>query len=298
MAANVFWPYFNGISILLLGVWCARRELQNRTWTGKAIALGPALFAAPMAVFGAEHLTAANVLAQMVPRWMPAHVFWAYFVGVALVSAAVSLGVNSLRSVSSTLLGGMILLFVLLIHLPGFAANPTDLRLLTVLLRDLAFGSVAIAFGTSQTPNGLTIVRIARCIVSVSFLFFGWQYFPHPELAPVTPLGLKTPAWIPFEWLWSYGIAAALIVGGAMLLANRHARIVSVALGIVIFAAVLFVYVPILAARPGDIGIAMNYVADTLAIGGEALLLASLMPQSPLYDEERWRRRPATAYVR
>jgi hypothetical protein len=50
-------------------------------------------------------------------------------------------------------------------------------------------------------------------------------------------------------------------------------------IGVLIFASVLFVYLPILIANPSDIGVAINYVADTLAISGEVLLLAGLLPE-------------------
>jgi hypothetical protein len=275
----VFWPYFCGISILALGGYCASRESSDLKWPDKVIALGPVFFAAPMAVFGGEHLTVANAMAPMVPEWLPAHLFWVYFVGVALEAAALSIVVNRFRNVSSTLLGVMLLLFVLLIHLRGLAANPKDVRGITVVLRDMAFGSAAIAYGTSQSRIGLRIVPITRCIVGVSFLFFAWQYFPHPDLTPVTPLGLKSPGWIPLQWIWGYGIAIALIFGGIMLVVNWQSRRAAGGIGVLIFASVLFVYLPILIANPSDIGVAMNYVADTLAISGEALLLAGLLPE-------------------
>jgi hypothetical protein len=274
----VFWPYFCGISTFALGGWCVSRELRDLKWADKVIALGPVFFSAPMAVFGGEHLTVANAMAPMVPQWMPAHLFWVYFVGVALEAAALSIVLNRLRSVSSTLLGVMLLLFVLLIHLRGLATNPKDVRVITVALRDMAFGAAAIAYGTRQSRIGPKIVPIARCIVGVSLLFFAWQYFPHPDLTPVTPLGLKSPGWIPLQWFWGYGIAMALIVGGTMLIMNWHCRRAAEWIGVLIFASVLFVYLPILIANPSDIGVAMNYVADTLAISGEALLLAGLLP--------------------
>jgi hypothetical protein len=275
----VFWPYFCGISILALGGYRASRESSDLKWPDKVIAWGPVFFAAPMAVFGGEHLTIAKAMAPMVPEWLPAHLFWVYFVGVALEAAALSIVVNRSRNVSSTLLGVMLLLFVLLIHLRGLTGNPKDVRAITVALRDIAFGSTAIAYGTSQSRIGLRIVPIARCIVGLSFLFFAWQYFPHPDLTPVTPLGMKNPGWIPLQWIWGYGVAIALILAGIMLVVNWQSRRAAEWIGVLIFASVLFVYLPILTANPGDIGVAMNYVADTLAISGEALLLAGLLPE-------------------
>jgi hypothetical protein len=41
---------------------------------------------------------------------------------------------------------------------------------------------------------------------------------------------------------------------------------------------VLFVYLPIMASNLSDIGNGLNYVVDTLAFGGTALLLANALP--------------------
>ena len=41
----------------------------------------------------------------MVPSWMPAHVFWAYFVGCALFAAATSLTLKKFVRLASSLLG-------------------------------------------------------------------------------------------------------------------------------------------------------------------------------------------------
>src|SRR6185436_15464576 len=44
----------------------------------------PAFFAVAMAIFGADHMVAAEFVAIIVPEWMPWRLFWAYFVGFAL----------------------------------------------------------------------------------------------------------------------------------------------------------------------------------------------------------------------
>jgi hypothetical protein len=46
---------------------------------------GRLFLAVPMAVFGAQHFTAAIYVARLLPSWIPGHLFWTYFVGVALL---------------------------------------------------------------------------------------------------------------------------------------------------------------------------------------------------------------------
>src|SRR5271163_5221870 len=90
----VFWMYFALAIFLVAGLFAARRELLAAAGLEKWIALGSVLVAAPLATFGAEHLTAARSLMEAVPEWMPGRLFWAYFVGVCLIAAAVSLTVK------------------------------------------------------------------------------------------------------------------------------------------------------------------------------------------------------------
>ena len=64
-----------------------RDNMSREQGIERFVQLGPLLFAAPMAVFGAEHLTIADDIATAIPHWIPAHLFWTYLVGVALISA-------------------------------------------------------------------------------------------------------------------------------------------------------------------------------------------------------------------
>ncbi len=54
---------------------------------------GRLFFAIPLAVFGSEHFTVTANVATLVPRWIPAHTFWVYLVGVAFLCAALSIAV-------------------------------------------------------------------------------------------------------------------------------------------------------------------------------------------------------------
>ena len=85
------------------------------------VALGPAFVAAALAAFAGEHFTAAAGIATLVPKWMPARLFIAYFVGVAHLAAASSFVARRYVRWSSLCLAVMFGLFVLLMDLPGAA---------------------------------------------------------------------------------------------------------------------------------------------------------------------------------
>ena len=58
------------------------------------------------------------------------------------------------------------------------------------------------------------------------------------------------------------------------MITNKKARLAATWLGLVILLLVLAVYLPILIANPSDIGNGLNYLMDTLLLGGSVLALA------------------------
>ena len=66
-------------------------HLPPRRGLEKILPFGRLFFAMPMGVFGTEHLVDTAEIAALVPSWMPAHLFWTYLVGIALIAAALSI---------------------------------------------------------------------------------------------------------------------------------------------------------------------------------------------------------------
>jgi hypothetical protein len=56
--------------------------------------LGCVFIAVPLAVFAPEHFRDPGFIQNMVPSWMPAHLFWACFVGCVLLH---NLGILRIR---------------------------------------------------------------------------------------------------------------------------------------------------------------------------------------------------------
>lgn len=91
----------------------------------KLIPCGRVFYSILMILFGLSHFAFANFIATMVPKWLPAPMFWTYFFGVALVIAGISIIFKILIKPIALLLALTLLLFFLFFHIPDAIANPS-----------------------------------------------------------------------------------------------------------------------------------------------------------------------------
>jgi len=282
LPSGIFWLYFSASLLLVVGlVKILKNELPQTHGLDKIMPFGRLFLAIPLAVFGTEHFTSTGNIADIVPRWIPAHTFWVYLVGIALIAAALSITVQIQSPLAATLLGATFFSFVLLIHIPNIIAHPRNRFFWAIALREIAFSGGALAYAGSHGRSGRTggvagLVTVGRFFVALPAVFFGLEHFPHPEFAPGVPLAKIVPQWIPGRLLWAYLAGAVLVAAGLALIVNKKARMAATCLGFMILLLVLFVYLPILVASPTDI-VALNYFFDTLLFSGAALLLADAL---------------------
>jgi len=282
-----FWMCFAGLIYLVAGALIFRKEIvASRGWD-RLIALASIFIAVSLAVFAPEHFGGPMHVSDQVPGWMPWHLFWAYFVGCALFAAAASLTAKKFVRLSSTLLGLMFLLFVCMMHLPNVVTNLNDRFAWAYLLRDLSFcaGAWALAgLHSRATPwQSKWLISFGRNVIGIAAIFFAVEHFLHPEFAPGFPLELMTPSWVLFPRVWGYLTGAILLAAGIGLALNKESRIAATAIGALMTALTLFLYVPTWILAHGgttpEIMEAINYVFDTLLYAGVALALASALPR-------------------
>jgi len=295
------WPYLAGGAILIIGIVMARKyKVEHAHGLDRFVLLGPLLLAIPMAIFGGDHFMAAPFVAKIVPSWIPGHLFWTYFVGVALIAAALSLATKIQSRLSAALLGIMIFIFVLTIHIPSCLATPYDKTRLTIVLRDSTLAAAALAFAASQSEDsrggrtagwlrglglqsaGPILIVVARFLIAISIAVFGIDQYLNPTFAPGIPQEgpafIAMPAWIPVHIFWAYLTGTIFVVCALGLTTRRYARSAATVLGLTVLALALFIYLPITVAKPSDIANGLNYLAIHLALAGAALLLAGSLP--------------------
>jgi uncharacterized membrane protein len=281
-----------GILLLLIGILAAKTDFAQARGLDKVVALSNLCFALPLAVFGALHLSAARGLMNMVPAYIPWHLFWAYFVGVALIAASLSIATNIQVQWSGLLFGILMLLIEVLLIIPGLYAKPHDRFSWTILFREFSFASGGwILAGDAMARHAgrgrSKLVAIGRVVIGMGAMFYGVEHFLHPINVPGVPLEKIMPTWIPGRMVISYLTGAFLVVCGTCILLAKKTRTAATYLGTWIVLLVLFIYGPILISSlmdpSTDVKVeGINYFADTLLYAGAILALASASPRTDL----------------
>lgn len=104
--------------------------------------VGKLIYVLPFVMFGFGHFTNASAMAGMVPSYFPAPVIWVYLTGLAHILAAVAIVIDKKAKLAALLLGIMLILFALLIHLPGFIDG--NQAAMSNFLKDMALGGAAL----------------------------------------------------------------------------------------------------------------------------------------------------------
>ena len=279
-----------GIALLLIGVLAAKNKIAEAHGLDKIVALSNLCFALPLAVFGALHLFDPQSLKDFVPSYMPGRMFWVYFVGCALIAAALSIATRICVRWSGLLVGIMMFLFVAMLYLP-FALHHLQARFTwTIVFRETSFGGAgwilaAMATDGWRGPMKTTLIIVGRIAIAMAAIFFSIQTFLHPLSLPGVPLQKQMPEWVPVRALIGYVTGAALLVTGASALLNRKTRTVAACVGGWILLTILVIYLPVMIGALRQPGLevqveGIDYFADTLLFTGAILALASAAPPS------------------
>jgi uncharacterized membrane protein len=276
--------YLVGGIVLAAGLLAGWRDLRDAPLVDKLIALGPILFAIPLAVFGTQHFVQTKPIMGLIPAWIPARLLVALLVGACLIAAGLSIATRINSVLAASLVAVMFVGFEALLMIPGAVADPHNRISWVIVLREFTFcaGALSIAAARSQTWSDRAI-HAARTFVrlelGIALTFYAIQQFLYPAHVPGVPLELVTPTWIPGHAIWCFVTGAVFLVAGLCLLANRWARQAALAAGAMLLLLIIAVYLPMLVAKPLDME-AIDYFFDTLLYSGSVLAVAGIQSQA------------------
>ena len=267
-----------GTAVLVAGLFLVRTRFAAARGAGRVLVLGPVFEAVALAIFAAEHFLAARDLAGIVPRWLPGPLFWTYFVGAALLAAAISFIVWRYVRWSAFLLALLFLIIVVTVDLPNLPQHIHERLFWTLTVRETAFAGGAMVLAGSLWPpgraTGAALMVLGRTLVAGIFVFYAIEHFLFPRFVPGVPLEKMTPAWVPAPVVLAYFVGATLLAAGVGLMVRRTRRIAAATAGIVLLLLTIFFYVPILVTElRSPLAVeGVNYVGDTLLFAATALL--------------------------
>jgi uncharacterized membrane protein len=278
MTVEVWGMLGAGIVSLVAGLVLARRRWRAASGAERVLVLGPVFEAVALAIFAAEHFTAARDLMGIVPKWLPGPLFWTYFVGVAWLAAAVSFIAWRQVRWSATLTAALMLIIVVTVSLPALPKNFHERFswILTVRETSFAGGAMVLAGSVWGRPGrvGAMLVRTGRWIVALTMVFYAVEHFLFPMFVPGVPLEKPMPGWLPAPWILSYLVGASLLAGGIGLMIPRRVRLAAAGCGTVLLLLTAFFYVPIFVMEiqtPAAVE-GLNYVGDTMLFAATVLL--------------------------
>jgi uncharacterized membrane protein len=116
------------------------------------------LLSAVMIIFGIYHLQHPRYMLVFVPANLPGGINWVYFVGIALVLAAIAFIFNKFVRIAAYLLALLLIVFVITVHWPAYhEAGDIELRRTAFidLLQDLAIAAFALHIAGSADRHGM-----------------------------------------------------------------------------------------------------------------------------------------------
>ncbi|GGB12771.1 hypothetical protein GCM10011511_40520 [Puia dinghuensis] len=119
----------------------------------KFIPFGGVFFSITLIAFGIDHFLYAPYVAPLVPDWIPGHLFWTYFAGVALIGGGAGIILEIRKKTIAMLVGIMIFTWFLVLHIPRAVVAPVSDKgnELTSVFESLGFSGVAFVIAANTS---------------------------------------------------------------------------------------------------------------------------------------------------
>ncbi len=214
------------------------------------------------------------------PSWLPARAVCNGLFSLFLIGASVAMVAKRKARSASLLLGGVLLLFVVLLHIPyELNLNPAQLAAWSDPLKCLTLSGGAFIVAGSLPAEGSTssllrllekLIPLGKYFLALTLVVFGTEHFVYAGFVE-----MLVPGWIPGHPFWTYFAGTALIAAGIGIMFNIKRRLAALLLGVMIFAWFLILHIPRAIADPhSGNGNEWTSVFEALAFSSIAFLLA------------------------
>ncbi len=113
-----------GGAFVIAGCFSEKNENPFFRFLAKPIPFGAIFFAITMISFGILHFLVAKEASTLIPSWIPYHMFWIYFAGVALIGSGIAIILKIKTGLIAALLGTMIFIWFIILHIPRVIVSP------------------------------------------------------------------------------------------------------------------------------------------------------------------------------
>ena len=243
--------------------------------------IGRWLLAISVVAFGVQQFVYSGFVEglTLVPKWIPAHTFWADVLGALLILCGTGIALEKMARLACSVLGALFFAVVIVLHVPEAVAILHD-----IVERTRAFEVLAIcggAFVLAGLVHGTgsnsaqwdkptkTEAEVGRYFFSISMVVFGIDHF---QAAPY--IATLIPGWIPGPLFFAYFTGAALVVAGLAIATKIQARLAAALLGLMFFLWVMALHAPRVAVQLHN-GNEWNSLFVALAMAGCACVVAA-----------------------
>lgn len=223
----------------------------------------------------------ADFVAGLVPAYFPFRLFWAYFTGIAMLAAGVSLITGIKARLAAGMLGIMLLGFILLIHIPKIVSDPS-LQVWTRALEDVAISAAAFMLAgalsnqTEKTWPLAILVKLSRYTFAALLIFFGALQFLNRDFLPA-----KAVAFLPLRTFVACVTGAGMVVVAARVFFANRPTTAPIALGSWMLLMNLLLHVSLLFGAPYNPVFWTMAMLDLAITCGVFFLVANLPHDAP-----------------
>lgn len=152
------WTVFGEVLALAGGAWMlaaltlASAQPASVALT-RVLAAGRYIFAVPLIIFGILHFKYAFFISTLIPTWIPGRFFFANFVGLCFICAALAIATGIRARLAGYMLAAMFLLWVAILHAPRVAAASHNGNAWTSMFIALAMAGCSLAAAAIATAK-------------------------------------------------------------------------------------------------------------------------------------------------